>query len=107
MRTWQLERTRVGFLFDARALLFASVQEEGEGKLYIKKREIPIRIVDLTRNGANPSPALSSYAGHLQTNRGRDSVKPWTDLTAHCGYFFVPSFPPQGSLPLPKRPLRH
>ena len=23
-----------------------------------------------------------------------DSVKPWTDLTAHCGYFFVPSFPP-------------
>ena len=69
MRTWQLERTRVGFLFDARAL-FASVQEEGEGKLYIKKREIPIRIVDLTRNGAKPSPALSSYAGHLQTNRG-------------------------------------
>ena len=52
MRTWQLERTRVGFLFDARAL-FASVQEEGEGKLYIKKREIPIRIVHLTRNEQN------------------------------------------------------
>ena len=52
-----------------------------------EKRKSPQNRIARIRFGAKSATAL------VTSQIPVDSVKPWTDLTAHCGYFFVPSLP--------------